>query len=214
LPDAIHISDLRLAFDGRTLVDGLDWRVRVGSRSTVTGPSGSGKSTLLKCLLGFEQPAAGSIDVLGTRVGHSTIWNLRKQVAWVPQEPELGDGTALDYLRRAFSYRANRALTDPFPRAAQLAEEFLLTGGIFDQSIHRLSGGEKQRVALISALLLDRPLLLLDEPFSAIDPEARRCVAAAIARTPATVITAAHVPVGLDDEEQVVALGGAGDTRP
>lgn len=210
MPDAIHIRDLRLAFGDRTLVDGFDWCVAAGSRSTLTGPSGCGKSTLLKCLLGFEQPAAGSIDILDMPVSPSSVWSLRQQVAWVPQEPELGDGKAHDFLRRAFSYRANRALSDPFPRAAELAKEFLLADGVLDQPIHRLSGGEKQRIALISALVLERPLLLLDEPYSALDAEARRRVAEAIARTSATVITASHEPLVLEGDEQVVALAPAG----
>jgi len=206
LRDAILIQGLRLVFGDRTLVDGFNWRVPAGGRCTLTGPSGCGKSTLLKCLLGFERVAAGTIEVLGTSMEPSSVWGLRRQVAWVPQEPELGDGTAREFLGRLFGYRANRGQAERLDRVDALARDFLLDPGLLDQPLNRLSGGEKQRVALISALLLDRPLLLLDEPFSGLDAEARCRVTDRIARMPGTVITVSHEPAGFGVAEQVVAL--------
>jgi len=210
LRDAIQVQGLRLAFGTRVLLDSFDWVVPLGARCTVIGPSGCGKSTLLKCLLGFEQPSVGSIEILGSLVTPVSVWDLRRRITWVPQEPEFGDGTPRDYLGRIFSYRANRGLPDPITRVAELTREFQLSGGILDQPIDRLSGGEKQRIAIISALLLERPLVLLDEPFSAIDAGVRRCVAEAIARTKATVVSASHEPLGLNAEERVIALRSPG----
>lgn len=178
----------------------------MGGRSTIAGPSGCGKSTLLKCVLGFEQPAAGSIRLFGAELKAASVWGLRRKLAWVPQEPELGEGTAREFLAHMFGYRTNRGDAGRLGRADELAREFLLDGSILGQPVGRLSGGEKQRVALIAALLLERPLLLVDEPFSALDPEARAAVRNHLSQLQAAIICAAHEPLGLDGE-QVVRLG-------
>jgi ABC-type multidrug transport system ATPase subunit len=203
LSDAIQIQGLHLAFGERVLLDDFALRVPSGARCTFTGPSGCGKSTLMKCVLGFEQPTDGTIRLFGMDLRPETVWDLRRKAAWVPQEAELGDGTAREFLSRAFSYRANRGGRERLSRADKLSREFLLDPSTLDQPVGRLSGGEKQRVALIAALLLDRPLLLLDEPFSALDSSSRAAVLRRLSRLPAAIVCAAHEPIGLDGERTV-----------
>jgi ABC-type lipoprotein export system ATPase subunit len=95
----------------------------------------------------------------------------------VPQEPELGDLTAEEFIRMPFRYRANRGLDWEEGRLRELCAAFHLERGILSQSSRKLSGGEKQRVALIAALMLQRQLYLFDEITSALDEEARAAVA-------------------------------------
>ncbi len=191
---AIRIDRLTLAFKDRVLLKDFSLALEAGEHCTITGPSGSGKSTLLKCLLGLARPASGRIEVFGAELNQASVWSLRRKMAWVDQEPDLGDGTAGDALRRPFQFRANRSLTPASARLRDLLRRFCLDPEIVDQPVATLSGGEKQRIALVSAILLQRPVLLLDEASSALDPDSRSAVAHYCASTPATILSVAHDP--------------------
>ncbi|MCP5116313.1 MAG: ATP-binding cassette domain-containing protein [bacterium] len=201
---AVRIKNLRLAFGAKVLAEGMSLDVTEGGVCSLVGPSGCGKSTLLKAMLGFAEPAAGSIEVLGGEIDHKWAWEVRRRVAWVPQEPDLGAGTAEEALRWPFAYGANRALQWRRGRAEELCRRFLLGVSALDSQVSELSGGEKQRVAIIGALLLERRLLLLDEPFSALDREAKEAAMAVLSEAAKTVVCASHEPVGFGEREQVV----------
>ena len=208
--DAIQIHGLRIRQDHRVLMDGFSLRLPAGGRCTITGPSGSGKSTLLSCLLGFMTPESGLIEILGRRLDASTVWSLRRKIAWVPQEADLGQGTGREFLHRPFTFRANRGLDAPDNMAPELAERFLLLPGTLDKKVELLSGGEKQRLALISALTLRRPILLLDEASSALDPASRDAVAEYLrSSTNAAIVSVAHEPEKFNLGGEVIDLGGA-----
>jgi len=192
---AIRVQNLRIVLGGRLLLDEFSLSLDRGGRGTITGASGSGKSSLIKCLLGFLRPAAGEVEVLGRRLDAASVWRLRRQMAWVPQEPDLGQGTAREALERPFSYRVNRRLAGRLERVPELLERFLLEPGVLERPVAKLSGGEKQRVALIAALLLERPVLLLDEVSSALDPATRTAVADYLARQEGvTMLSVSHDP--------------------
>lgn len=160
------------------MLDGFSLSLDAGEKVALTGRSGGGKSTLLKCLMGFVPGFQGGIRIFGEPLGPATVWRLRRALAWVPQEPDLGAGTAREAMARPFAWRANRARNAAMDRAPALMERLLLDRALLDKPVSTLSGGEKQRIAVVGALLLDRPLLLLDEPASALDPESRRALAA------------------------------------
>lgn len=206
---AIRIEDLRLGFGDKVLVQDLSLTLDRGERCTVTGPSGCGKSTLLKCLLGFSHPIRGRIEILGAKLDESSVWPLRRKMAWVAQEPDLGDGTAGQALRRPFQFRANRSLTLMEDRLRDLLTRFRLEPAIQDQPLSKLSGGEKQRIALISAALLERPILLLDEAYSALDAESRSAVARYFSGQPSlAILSVAHDPDKFHLGGRIVRLGG------
>jgi ABC-type multidrug transport system ATPase subunit len=211
---AIRISDLSLAARGRLLLEGFSLQLAVGEKCSLTGPSGSGKTTLLRCLMGFSTPKSGGIEVLGQPLSTKTVWGLRQKMAWVAQEPELGDGTAREALRRPLTFKANRDLETNSKRIPELVSRLRLAPELLDQPVSRLSGGEKQRVAIIAALLLDRPILLLDEASSALDATAREAVTTALnglERT--TILSVSHDPADFPVGDRVVELPrkGAGD---
>jgi len=104
------------------------------------------------------------------------VWALRTRMAFVPQEPDLGEGTVREALERPFAYQVNRDRRPEPGRIRVLLNDFRLDAGMLDQALSELSGGEKQRVALITALLLDRALYLLDEVTSALDDLTRDAV--------------------------------------
>lgn len=190
---AIDIRDLTVRFGEKTALAGLSLSVGVGEKITLTGRSGSGKSTVLRSLLGFAPVRAGRLAIEGVTVTAESIWKLRHRLAYVPQEPQMGQGTTREVIAAPFHYRANAHLRDRLDRVPDLMERYQLGLDLLDKPIGSLSGGEKQRVALIAALLLERPILLLDEASSALDPASKTVVAADIAaREDLTVLSISH----------------------
>lgn len=172
----VKIRNLSVQFKHQSLFDGFSLDVMPGEKLTISGPSGSGKSTLLRCIIGFLTPDDGIIQVMGKTVSAATIWRLRGLMAYVAQEPELGEGIVRDALKRPFGYKQNASLTYNEEEALSIFEGFQLKSIHIETPITQLSGGEKQRVALAGALMLKRPLLLLDEAASALDPAAKQSV--------------------------------------
>lgn len=176
-PFLLEIRGLSLEFGQRRLWKDIDLSLSAGERIAITGKSGGGKSSLLKCILGFAAPSAGSVFLRGVQLDPRTVWPLRRSMGYVPQEPDLGDLTAEEFIRKPFSFKANQDLAWDEGHLADLCCEFHLDRGLLSQPSRKLSGGEKQRVALISALMLSRGLYLFDEITSALDEEARSAVA-------------------------------------
>ena len=168
--NAIRLCGVSKSFDGRTVFDGIDLDIAAGQFVSIIGPSGSGKSTLLRIMAGLESASAGTVEVAGRP---AALARVSKQVAMVPQQPgllpwrtvEANARLLVDVNRRAGSggTTAGRAAA-----TVQLLREVGL-GDALRLYPHQLSGGMQQRVALVRALALGAPLLMLDEPFAALD---------------------------------------------
>ena len=177
----------------------------------LTGASGIGKSTLLRCILGFTIPESGEILVNGVPVDGETVWRLRTQVAYVPQEPELGEGTLRRWFEQPFSFKANSHLKDNLERLPRLLQRLSLPATLLEAEVARLSGGEKQRVVLISALLLEREVLLLDEPTSALDRENSLAVVSLLRSLEGlTILSISHDSHFLDLADRVIPFPPGG----
>lgn len=171
----LRVHDLRKVFPGRrptVALDGVNLTVESGAFATVLGPSGSGKTTLLRCIAGFEAPDAGTIT-LGERelFGSSTsLQPYARGVGVVPQE-----GALFPHLSVAQNIAFGIADQPHDMRARRVSELLDLVGlhGLRDRRPHQLSGGQQQRVALARALAPEPQLILLDEPFSALDAQLR-----------------------------------------
>ena len=203
---AIEMTSLTLAAEHKVLLRDFGLTVDPGQKILVTGPSGCGKSSLLKCILGLIQPLAGTVIIQGTVLNEDTVWSLRQHMAYVAQEPDLGGGTVRQALERPFSYKANRDLHARLVQVPRWLDRLLLSPALLDKSVSQLSGGEKQRVALIGALLLQRPILLLDEITSALDPDSRKAAARVLAEQGGqTLLMISHDPSHFDFAERTLA---------
>lgn len=211
LAPALDIRGLTIRFGGSVLFEDMSLTVDRGEKVALSGPSGSGKTSILRCILGFLTPSSGTVSVFGLELSEKNVWDIRRDTAHVAQEPELGDGTVEEILERPFSYRANRHLKHNLVKIPDLCELLLLPLSILDSSMTDLSGGEKQRIALISALLLQRPLLLLDEASSALDKDASRAVQRLLASLEdASILSISHDDSWRSFSDRVVTLPARG----
>lgn len=211
---AIDLEGVQVAFDGRSVLNRFDLQVAEAEKVTLTGPSGCGKSTVLKCILGFVAPEEGSVRVQGQRLDGQSVWGIRQKLAYVAQEPDLGTGTARQAVERPFSYKANLALRGNLERFPKLMDQFNLPRVLLDKEVSTLSGGEKQRIALLSALLLERPILLLDEAASALDKTNRKVMGDILRQAKGlTVLSVAHDTEWLDLSDRVVTMTASRDQK-
>jgi ABC-type transport system involved in cytochrome bd biosynthesis fused ATPase/permease subunit len=224
-PGTLRVEALRVDYphrDGPAL-DGFTLVASPGNRFALTGPSGSGKSTVLACLLRFVEPSAGTMAFDHLEAGSESATDWRRHFSWLPQRPHLFNATLEQNLRLG----APEGTDDELMRvlsAVGLSELIAqLPAGLRTALGHdglTLSWGERQRVALARALLSPAPVLLLDEPTAALDPQTVALLAPAIEPwlEGRTVLVAAHEPVlfrSFDGTVDVSAFGalGVGSSR-
>jgi cobalt/nickel transport system ATP-binding protein len=152
---------------------GLDFIVNRGERVSILGSNGCGKTTLLKHLLGVLVPKDGSVRVFGVDPGKE-FSKIRERIGVVMQDVDeqiLGPTVYDDILFAPLNYGMERAKAE---RLAKDVIERLNIDSIQGKIVNYLSGGEKKKVALAGALILEPDLLILDEPFTGLDPISRR----------------------------------------
>jgi ABC-type multidrug transport system fused ATPase/permease subunit len=199
--EGLRLESVRFAYSpDRPVLTDFDLAVAAGETVCLFGPSGAGKSTVLHLLLRLYDVDAGRVLVDGVDVREFAAVELRQQLAFVPQDPWLLDGTVAENI--AFgSATATRAQVLAGGRAAWVDEFALTLPEGYDtplgESGVRLSGGQRRRIALARAVVSDAPVVLLDEPTTSLDAEAARQVVGAIrsATRDRTVLLVTHDPV-------------------
>ncbi|AMK09712.1 ABC transporter ATP-binding protein [Pseudodesulfovibrio indicus] len=186
------------------ILEDASYEFESGGYYLLRGPSGAGKSTLLRLLCRLEEAQEGAVLFEDRPITDLAPPELRRNVAYVQQMPNLLPGTVRDNLLLPFSFAANAAL--PRPSDADLAgrlDRFLLAAVTPDSQADKLSVGQAQRVCLIRSLLLSPKVLLLDEPTASLDAKSADVVldkARELAGDGMTVIMISHseaVPPGL-----------------
>ena len=161
---------LEKAYRGRTVVRGIDVHVEPGEIVGLLGPNGAGKTTTFRMLAGLERPDAGEIRLDEAPLGRLPLWRrVRLGLGYLPQEPSVF---------RRLTVHQNVCVpleTLGHPNVSAEADALLATAGLTplaQQRAGRLSGGERRRLELARCLATKPRILLLDEPFSGVDPVA------------------------------------------
>jgi iron(III) transport system ATP-binding protein len=198
----LTMTDVRKDFGSRQAVDGVSLEVAAGESLIVLGPSGCGKTTLLRLIAGLEIPESGEIWLDGRQVAgprRSLVPPHQRGIAFVFQDLALWPHLTV---RRNLEFVLESVKAPRSERGARIREVLsLMRIESHDARYpHELSGGEQQRVALARALVGRPRVLLLDEPFSSLDPELRaslRCELIFLQRTLA--VTTVYVTHDRDD---------------
>jgi len=203
---AVQFRNVCLAWDEKPVIENFSIEIFEGTRAVFAAPSGKGKSTLLKSLLGFIIPSSGEIRVSGYLMKPGSAHKIRQNIAYVPQDFPFSK-RAGDFIMLPFTFNANKNLKPGNDEIMDLFDRFLLDKSTFEKPMTEISGGEKQRIALITALLLKKKILLLDEPVSSLDKESRKRVTDyIISLENITVISASHDREWIDACNKTIEL--------
>jgi ATP-binding cassette, subfamily B, heavy metal transporter len=213
---AVRFENVEFSYDpGRKILRGISFEAPAGKTIAIVGPSGAGKSTISRLLFRFYEPSAGRITIDEQDIGAITQASLREAIGMVPQDTVLFNDTILYNIRYGrdgasdedVTAAANNAQIDAFIRSlpqgyrSQVGERGL-----------KLSGGEKQRVAIARTMLKGPPILVLDEATSALDTFTEREIQAALERVSkgrTTLIIAHRLSTVVHADEILVLDKGA-----
>lgn len=172
----IRYENACISFGNKKVLSNFSLSIPKGKKVLMKGKSGTGKSTLFKVLLGFEKLSEGSVYYRGKPLSPQLAWQLRKEIAYVSQDTDLGEGPVKVLLEEIRAYRPNREKMSP-EKLHVLMNDLELEKDILEKNFEDLSGGEKQRIGILIALLLERDIFLLDEATSALDSGLKKKVA-------------------------------------
>ncbi|WP_129045383.1 ABC transporter ATP-binding protein [Companilactobacillus metriopterae] len=169
----IEINNLVYQVDSNTIIDNVSLKISKGDYLTFIGPSGSGKSTLMKLISDMISPTSGEIIFEGKNMDDYDPTEYRKKVSYAFQQPNLFGKTVRDNLEFPFELRNEKVDTEKiidYLKLVNLDESYL------EKSVTEVSGGERQRVALLRNLLFTPEVIILDEVTAGLDTDNKQIV--------------------------------------
>jgi putative ABC transport system ATP-binding protein len=194
----IRFDRVSVTVHEKTILSDISFSLFPGQKAVLCGKSGSGKSSVLKSLLGLHPITSGTVYFQEEALTSSSVRSIRSHTAYIGQEPMLGAENVREALLLPFQFKTHR---EHRPTEAQLIEalhRLQLPFDILSRESNRISGGEKQRIALARGLLLGKKLYLLDEVTSALDAQSKQVVFDVFSDPHLTVLSVAHDPEWLE----------------
>lgn len=209
---ALEVDNITFSYgEDREVLDKFSLSVEKGECVAITGPSGCGKTTLSKLLLGLYPVSGGSVQINGKKMQEHSLKEMRRQIAYVPQESYLFQGSVRDNIMLGRPEATDQEMVE----AAKLANahDFIMSfpEGYDTQVSERgnnMSGGQRQRIAIARAILKDAPVILLDEATSALDNESEQMVNDAMKNLQGsrTILMIAHRPSTIQLADRVYRM--------
>lgn len=209
---AVEVKNVTFSYNKeQNVLDNLSLDINVNECVAITGSSGCGKTTLSKLMLGLYQVDDGDIRLLGKSIKNQSLSETRANIAYVPQDAYLFNGTVMENIR----YGNAQAGDEEVYEAAKLANahEFIekLENG-YNEMVNdggvNFSGGQRQRLAIARAVVSEAPIIILDEATSALDPDSERKVNQALRNIKGrkTIIMIAHRPSTIEMADRVINI--------
>jgi ATP-binding cassette subfamily B protein len=209
---AVRFDDVRFGYDAdREILHGVSFEIPAGKTVAVVGPSGSGKSTLARLMFRFYDVGSGRISIDGQDIRSVTQRSLRESIGIVPQDTVLFNDT-VEYNIAYGRTGAERAAVEGAARSAHIHNFIASTPKGYDTIVGerglKLSGGEKQRVAIARTLLKNPPIMIFDEATSALDSANERAIQAELqnAARNRTALVIAHRLSTVVDAHQILVM--------
>lgn len=210
--NVIEAENITFSYDGNNnVLDGFSLNVKEGEFVAITGVSGCGKTTFSKLLLGLYPLNGGELRINGLDVKHCDMKDIRSQIAYVPQEPYLFDGSIIDNIKIGNEHASYEDVVE----AAKLANahDFIVAfENGYDTNVgergNNLSGGQRQRISIARAILKKSSIILMDEATSALDNESELLVNEALRNLQGkkTILMIAHRPSTIQLADRVCAM--------
>ena len=162
----LHINNACIAFGTEVLFSGLNLNLERGKTACIVGQSGCGKTSLLNAVMGFVPLKEGTIKVGDTLLDKSTIDIIRRQIAWIPQELALPFEWVKEMVALPFDLKVNRSVPFSEERLYEYFDDLGLEHDLYTKRVNEVSGGQRQRIMLAVAAMLNKPLIIIDEPTS------------------------------------------------
>lgn len=183
----IKIKNISLSYEDELVLDNISCEISQNQSICFWGPSGSGKSSLLKLLMGFEIPSSGEIVIDKIPVTDENIHQIRKKIAWIPQNINLPVSNTKELMELLYLDKNKQK------KFLRYSKELNLDRSLLDKDFQEISGGQKQRIVIAAVLSLDKPILLMDEPTSALDENSvNNLINLILKNKDLTVISASH----------------------
>src|ERR1700674_4446687 len=213
---AVRFDDVRVSYDAdRPILKGLSFEVPAGKTVAIVGPSGAGKSTISRLLFRLYDVSSGKILIDGQDIRNVTQSSLRASIGMVPQDTVLFNDT-IRYNIRYGRWDASNAEVEDAARLAQIDDFIRMSPKGYETEVGerglKLSGGEKQRVAIARTILKAPPILLLDEATSALDSHTEKDIQDALDRVSRnrTTLVIAHRLSTIIAADEIIVLDRGG----
>ncbi len=198
----IKAENITLSFKDKVLYSDFSFHINPKENVCLQGASGIGKSTLFKVLLGYQPIEKGKIWIDGSPLNPNNIKAIRKKIIWVPQKFDMSIQNGEELLELL-------NLKHNISRVKAMMQKLQLENSLFYNSFQALSEGEKQRLVTAICLCVDRPILLLDEPTSALNENLiYQLIDVINNKTDKTIFSISHNTIWLNNADRVIQLEG------
>jgi putative ABC transport system ATP-binding protein len=202
----IRFDQVSVAINGKSILSNINFTLMQGEKAVLCGKSGSGKSSVLRTLIGLHALKSGTVYFQEEPLTPKSVQSIRSSIAYIGQEPMLGADDVKEALLLPFQFKAHHHQWPSDKQLVDVLYRLQLPADILNAKSSRISGGEKQRIALARGLLLDKTVYLLDEVTSALDSESKQAVFDVFSDSELTVLSVTHDSDWIERSDMVFEL--------
>jgi putative ABC transport system ATP-binding protein len=188
----LKFKNVSIARGNTHILENINLTVDTGSKIAICGSSGSGKSSLLMAAMGCFPVTQGEISFNDKVLNKTTFKEIRQHIAYIGQDSIMGEENVLESILLPFTYKSNHMLKPKIESIKDFLVKLGLNRKILDMDCSKISGGERQRIAIVRALLMNKKLFLIDEVTTGLDPDSKKYVIDLFQEPKFTILSVSH----------------------